>query len=510
MRPVLILSLAMLLPAHGVIFHGTADASHNRETAPAGPLAGSGWQFLGEFGDYLGTMIGPQHFLTAAHVPSSPTTFVSKDHFSGAGEVVYTIDTGANGGTGFWTIPDTDLRVYKINETFPGFARLYGTYDEVGKDLVVMGRGTQRGDLVQLDGNDLGWKWGAVDRKSRWGTNAVESIVSGETADYLYGTFDAAEGGDECHLSTGDSGGPVFVKTGGVWKVAGVNYAVDGSWDFNDVTDNDEFRAALFDARGMYVGTDASGWTLVEDEGEPVPSGFYASRVSDSVSEIATITGVPVAVIRATHSEVGLGHVNLDASHSPIPDAVGATYSWTWPGGSSMAVSPSAVLPVGPGTVTLTVTDGSLVQSTAVLELNITTLAGETAAAGLAGPDADADATPFDDGVENLLKYAFNMDLSGPDSSTMAPGGSSGLPNGRLVEVEGQTYWRVEYVERIGSGLSYQAKKSTTLAPLSFVNMAGSETVTPLNGEWQRVVIDEMVTPGVDLKLFTVVEVTEP
>ena len=40
--------------------------------------------------------------------------------------------------------------------------------------------------------------------------------------------------------------------------------------------------------------------------------------------------------------------------------------------------------------------------------------------------------------------------------------------------------------------------------------MTGLETVTPLDGKWQRVVIDEMVDPGVDPKLFTVVEVTAP
>jgi hypothetical protein len=43
----------------------------------------------------------------------------------------------------------------------------------------------------------------------------------------------------------------------------------------------------------MYVGSDGSGWTLVEDEGEPVPSGFYSTRISSYHGEIAAITGVP-------------------------------------------------------------------------------------------------------------------------------------------------------------------------------------------------------------------------
>ncbi len=280
-------------PASAVIFYATGDPAHNRQVAPGGSLEDSGWQYQGLFGSYLGTAISPTHFITAAHVPSSPTTFVSKDYFNGGSDVTYTVNTTANGGVGYWNISGTDLRIYQINETFASYAPLYTGTDELGKDLVVMGRGTQRGTTVTLSGDDIGWRWGAADTAARWGTNQVAATVSSGGADYLYATFDAAVGGDEAHLSSGDSGGAVFILDGGVWKLAGINYAVDGDWDYNDVVDTNEFRAALYDARGMYVGSDADGWTLVEDEGEPVPSGFYSTRISSYVGDIAAITGVP-------------------------------------------------------------------------------------------------------------------------------------------------------------------------------------------------------------------------
>jgi MYXO-CTERM domain-containing protein len=286
--------LLLLSPsAWAVIFYSTADPAHNRETAPGGALAGSGWQYQGLFGSYLGTAISPNHLGVAS------STFVSKDYFNGASDITYAINTTVNSGLGYWNIAGTDLRVFQITGTFSSYAPLYTAGDEVGNDLVVMGRGTQRGTTVTLGVNDIGWRWGSADLKARWGTNQVAAAVSLSGADCLYATFDADVGGDEAHLSVGDSGGAVFINDGGVWKLAGINYSVDGNWDYNAVVDAYEFRAALFDARGMYVGTDGTGpnpipnWTLVEDDGVPVPSGFYSTRISSYKNQIYGITGVP-------------------------------------------------------------------------------------------------------------------------------------------------------------------------------------------------------------------------
>lgn len=284
-----VLTIALSLPCYGVVFYDTADASHNRETAPSGALSGSGWQFQGEFGSFLGTMISPKHFITSAHI-GAHSTFTSKAYFNGSSDITYNVNTTVNSGQGYFPIVGTDLRIFEINETFSTYAPLYTGTDEVGKSLVVMGRGTQRGPTVDVSGVVKGWKNGIADQKSRWGTNVVSAVLSSGGADYLAASFDALPGTDEAHLTVGDSGGSVFINDGGVWKLAGINYAVDGSWDYDGVANGNGFSAAIFDAGGLYIGSDSAGWTLIPDEESDIPSRFFSTRISSYAAQISAIT----------------------------------------------------------------------------------------------------------------------------------------------------------------------------------------------------------------------------
>ncbi|MFC7337315.1 trypsin-like serine protease [Haloferula chungangensis] len=293
MRNSMVLLLLGAISAEGVILYGSGDPVINREVAPGGALSGSGWQYQGEFGNFMGTMISPSHFITAAHIGVS-STFISKGYFNGGSDVVYNVDSSANGGVGYWNVAGTDLRIFAVTGTFTSYAPLYTGSDEVGKDLVVMGRGTQRGATIDLQSVTKGWQWGPADGASRWGTNTVAATITQEGADYLQADFDATGGANEAHLSVGDSGGALFIQDGGSWKLAGINYAVDGKWDFNDtVGDGQEFDAALFDAGGLYLGSDSEGWTLVADGTDDAPSSFYSTRISSYHSQIEAITGIP-------------------------------------------------------------------------------------------------------------------------------------------------------------------------------------------------------------------------
>lgn len=284
----------MVAPAGAVIFFDTADPLYHANTAPNGAYQDSGWQYQGLFGGFLGTMISPQHFVTAAHLGVPSTTFVWTTYFSGgASDVTFTRDTTVNGGLGYWDIPGTDLRIHQITGTFPHYAPLYMGSAEAGAEIVVFGRGTQRGANVQLAGIDKGWRWGTGDGVARWGRNVVSETLTVGSAEYLRAAFDAVPGVDEAHLSVGDSGGAAFLLDGGVWRLAGIHYAVDGSWDFNDVVDNQEFEAALFDAGGLYNGNDIDGWTLIPDGTQDIPSSLYSTRISAYFAQITAITGVP-------------------------------------------------------------------------------------------------------------------------------------------------------------------------------------------------------------------------
>ena len=277
-RLALFVLLLALLPraGYGVILFRTADPAANT-TAPTGGLDGSGWQFEGLWGSFLGTPVAPHFFLSAKHVGQAGGSF----SFSGA---AYTL-VKAFGD------PNSDLDLWQVAEAFPVFAPLYTKSDEVGRLTLVIGRGTQRGSEIFTNGVLSGWNWGAGDGVQRWGENLVSAIVTlSPDNDFLYGTFDAAGLNEEATLSSGDSGGAAFIQDGDTWKLAGIHYAVDGPF-YLDASGNVGFDAALFDSRGLYISDGASPphYTLIEGDA-PVPAGFYPTRVSSKLGWIYSVT----------------------------------------------------------------------------------------------------------------------------------------------------------------------------------------------------------------------------
>ena len=127
-------------------------------------------------------------------------------------------------------------------------------------------------------------------------------------------------------------------------------------------------------------------------------------------------------------------------------------------------------------------------------------------------PDPAPDATPFHDGVPNLLKYAFRMENSGPDRTTLTPGsGTSGLPAwGWQPGAAGGMVVRLEYVRRQGNGMGYLPQYSTTLRPGSFVPMTGTTTISGIEPGWERVVVEQPVDPATTPVFFGRLEVTLP
>jgi PEP-CTERM motif len=283
--------------AHAVVFYDTGNAAHNT-TAPLGAYQDSGWQYEGYYGGFLGTMIAPQFFITAAHMGTQGATFVHAGLFNGGADVTYTIDTAANGGAGYWDIAGTDLRIVKINELFPYYAPLYTGSTEQGLTMVTTGRGGPRGADVMVSGSVHGWTHTLSDGTARWGSNIISDVTTFPgVGELLVADFNASGPGytsEEATLSVGDSGGGVFVNDGGIWKLAGINYSVDGLFDTNNTTgDGSEFGAALFDRGGLYQGSDGQGWTLIPNIGPDNPSSLYASRISASAVEIQAIAVVP-------------------------------------------------------------------------------------------------------------------------------------------------------------------------------------------------------------------------
>jgi hypothetical protein len=175
--------------------------------------------------------------------------------------------------------------LWQVNQSFSSYAPIYRGSDEVGRGLVVIGRGTQRGSVVEVGGQAQGWYWGAGDGVQRWGQNIVAS--AGTLPGYwqmLSAAFDAGAGPNEAHLSGGDSGGAVFIMDGSTWELAGINYAVDGFFQ-SIPPGGPDWIGAMYKQNGLYdaiTGDPYSG-----------PGSFYATRISSYQGWIDGITAVP-------------------------------------------------------------------------------------------------------------------------------------------------------------------------------------------------------------------------
>lgn len=257
----------------------TRSATRNT-TAPWGGLTNSGWQWEGNFGSFLGTPIAKNYFITAEHIGGN------------VGQT-FTLNGKTYNTVARYDDPSTDLRIYKTSQSFTSWAPIYTGSSETGKMMSLYGRGTQRGASVTENNQLKGWKWGTADHVKSWGRNAVAGVTAGGSGrgDLLRFTFNRS-GGDyyESALSTGDSGGAVFLKdSDGKWKLTGINYLVDGPFSTTG-TNGSGFNMSAMDKGGLYVGGD-NAWKYNSETSADNPGNFYATRVSRRAAWIRSIIG---------------------------------------------------------------------------------------------------------------------------------------------------------------------------------------------------------------------------
>lgn len=308
-----------------VLFYSTDDPAYNTQP-PTGSLTNSGWQWQGLWGGVLGTAIAPHYFIAAEHVGGT----VGSDVFIYRG-VTYTTSA-------VFDDPETDLRIWRVCGTLPDYAPLYTDTNEVGRGLVVIGRGTLRGaavtstNLFQVHTN--GWLWGAADGAIRWGENEVARIVDGDgvlgatgVGEVLAADFDAGAGPNECHLSVGDSSGAVFIQDGATWKLAGINFAVDGP--YNTSGTGSGFNAAIFDESGLYR---SNGGVWIPT---PIaqPGSFYPTRISTRINWINGVLSLPILDEPTVQSASTPGGTYTDFSPAVVDD-VAKTVTITQPAGT--------------------------------------------------------------------------------------------------------------------------------------------------------------------------------
>lgn len=120
-------------------------------------------------------------------------------------------------------------------------------------------------------------------------------------------------------------------------------------------------------------------------------------------------------------------------------------------------------------------------------------------ALGLSGSATDEDAIPFSDGVPNVIKWAFNMNLGAADHRRLDFGAATaaGLPAFRLA---GNAQYR--YLRRTDGSVIYRPLVSTDLT--TWEPFTGTETVQPQATGWEQVTLSSPLPPGNGAQFFRV------
>lgn len=273
-------------PARGVIIIGS---SAGNTSAPSDPDLATRWDQVGNFNSFLGTPIASQFFLTAKHLGNL------------TGQSITFPDSSSYTTTAAFFDPASDLAIYQISGTFPNdkiVPRYSGSFF-ANQPMTIFGRGLPRTDTV-VNGDQFGsgteakgWTWGSSTGARSWGTNTLDNLVNGGAAGtQLAYDFDFTGGSNQGVLSLGDSGGPVFIQEGGVWKLAGINYAVESI--FNTTSSGTGFNAAIYDKGGLYSSGSISGpWTYTNPTVQNQPASSYSTSVPAGATWITSVISVP-------------------------------------------------------------------------------------------------------------------------------------------------------------------------------------------------------------------------
>ena len=131
-------------------------------------------------------------------------------------------------------------------------------------------------------------------------------------------------------------------------------------------------------------------------------------------------------------------------------------------------------------------------------------LATVLASAGLTGNNALYNADPDGDGIDNLTEYALNMSLTQSDRNSLdVVSSSSGLPIPAIVEENNTSVLAIEYMRRKGADeITYQPEFGSDLPNSEWSSTTGSETVTNVDADWERVRVEDASSGATNTSRF--------
>lgn len=124
---------------------------------------------------------------------------------------------------------------------------------------------------------------------------------------------------------------------------------------------------------------------------------------------------------------------------------------------------------------------------------------------GLSGADRAAGADPDHDGLVNAVEYACNLNPTVGDRRVLEPGsGLKGLPHVSVTRTGVGSRLRVEFLRRkTASETAYLVKFCGNIGSgESWTPATGPETVTPIDGVWERVAIEDTAATGNETDRF--------
>lgn len=243
-------ALFVLPPAARAIVIAGGDGMQNSSAPPDDP----GFANVASNGVYLGNYGGNYWAITATHVGAGNMVLggLTYTYVPGSALTVLNNDSSAS-----------DLTLFRISSD-PGLATLALAGTNPGTNSVVrlVGDGLKEGSLTEWtinaattpdtwsvvgSGGDAGGYTEVAGTGMRWGdavvAGATTVAISGRTTATFYTEFLNTAGSTQG--ATGDSGGAVFYKTGGVWYLAGIMSAV-GTYNNGTTPDGQPANTAVF------------------------------------------------------------------------------------------------------------------------------------------------------------------------------------------------------------------------------------------------------------------------